>query len=60
MNTWELELSRGWRIGLAFWIVLLLLAIGLTALAIINPVSIWTFLMGVGAFITLLATVQMG
>ena len=52
MNTWELELSRGWRIGLAFWIVLLLLTIGLSVLAMINPVSIWTFLVGVGAFIS--------
>jgi len=60
MNTWELDLSRGWRIGLAFWIVLLLLTIGLAVLTIINPVTVWTFLMGVGAFISLLATVQMG
>ncbi len=49
MTTWQLELRRGWTIGLAFIVLLIALGAGLITLAVLNPLSILTFLLGLGA-----------
>lgn len=49
MTTWDLDVGRGWRVGLLFVVLLVLLAAGLVVLAVLNPVSILTFLLGLGA-----------
>jgi hypothetical protein len=49
MTSWDLDVRRGWRVGLLFVVLLVLLAAGLVVLAVLNPVSILTFLLGLGA-----------
>ncbi len=52
-NLWDLKIRLGWIIGL----ILLLIALGATtalaAYAISTPISIWTFVMAMGACITM-------
>ncbi|MBN1486217.1 MAG: hypothetical protein JW981_01170 [Anaerolineae bacterium] len=59
MNIWEIDISRGWRIGLGLTAVLVLLAVGMAILAVLNPITIWTFFMGLTGTIALLSAVQM-
>jgi len=48
-NTWNLEVRWGWIIGLVIAAVLIAVTVALVVLAWMLPVTIWTFLMGVGA-----------
>jgi hypothetical protein len=58
-NTWELDIRRGWIIGLIIGVLLLATAVALVVLAAINPISIWTFLAGVGAVAALFALIRL-
>jgi hypothetical protein len=49
MTTWKIDLRRGWQVGLAFVVLLILLTAGLVTLAVLNPLSLLTFLLGLGA-----------
>ena len=48
MTTWELDVRRGWYVGLGLVTLLVLMAAGLATLAVLNPVSILTFFLGLG------------
>jgi len=48
-NTWNLDVRWGWLIGLVIVAVLIALTVTLVVLAWMSPITIWTFLMGVGA-----------
>ncbi|RLC85114.1 MAG: hypothetical protein DRI37_08300 [Chloroflexi bacterium] len=48
MTTWELDVRRGWYVGLGLVALLVLLAAGLATLAVLNPISILTFFLGLG------------
>lgn len=48
-NTWDLKVVWGWAIGLAISVAGIALIVTLVALAVMHPISIWTFLMGLGA-----------
>jgi len=55
-NTWNLEVRWGWIIGLVITAILIALTVALVVIASMLPVTIWTFLMGIGA-VLLLATI---
>ncbi|MEJ5309388.1 MAG: PH domain-containing protein [Anaerolineae bacterium] len=48
-NTWNLDIRWGWIIGLVIVAVLIAVTVALVVTALMLPVTIWTFLMGVGA-----------
>lgn len=48
-NTWDLEVRWGWTAGLAVGVILIAVAVALVALALIQPITIWTFFLGLGA-----------
>ncbi len=59
-NYWALEIQRGWRIGLALMVLLVLLAVGgIVAIALL-PLSFWTFVLGIGILVTLIVAARTG
>jgi hypothetical protein len=52
-NTWDLEVRLGWIVGLSIVVLLLALTVALIVTALLNPVSIWTFLLSAGALVTI-------
>lgn len=48
-TTWSLDIRRGWIIGLAFVALSLLAAITATVLAVLSPISLRVFLLGLAA-----------
>jgi hypothetical protein len=52
-NTWALKIRTGWVIGLALAVLLIGGTVGLVVTAIMTPLSIWVFLLAVGACLTL-------
>jgi len=46
MTTWQLDIQKGWRIGLAIVAGLVLIAAAMIVVAVLNPISILTFLLG--------------
>ena len=52
-NTWDLSIRLGWIIGLALVIITLGATVALVVFAAISPISIWTFVMSIGALITM-------
>lgn len=52
-NTWRVEVRTGWIIGLAIAVVLVAATVGLVVWAMVTPLSIRVFLMGLGACLTL-------
>ncbi len=53
MTEWLLDSRLGQVIGIAFSAILILLVIAMLGLAIVNPISILTFALGLGAFAAL-------
>ncbi len=58
-NTWNLEVRWGWIIGLVIVAVLIALTVALVVLAWMLPVTLWTFLMGVGAAAALAVIIRL-
>jgi hypothetical protein len=52
-NTWQLNIRLGWIVGLAIAVVLIGATVGLVVGAVVTPVSLRVFLMGLGACLTL-------
>lgn len=52
-NTWRLDIRLGWVVGLALAVVLIGATVGLVATAVVAPLSIRVFLLGLGACVTL-------
>jgi len=52
-NTWRLNIRTGWIVGLALAVILIGATVGLVVAAVVTPVSIRVFLLGLGACITL-------
>ncbi len=52
-NTWRLDVRRGWIVGLTLAVVCIAATVGLVVLALVRPLSIWVFLLVVGACLTL-------
>ncbi len=52
-NTWHLAIRTGWIIGLALTVVCIAALVGLVVWALVIPLSIWVFLMLVGACLAL-------
>ena len=52
-NTWDLKVVLGWIIGLAICVIGIALVVALVALVLMQPISIWTFLLGLGAVATM-------
>jgi hypothetical protein len=52
-NTWTLNVRRGWIVGLAIAVVLIAATVGLVVAAVVTPLSLRVFLMGIGACMTL-------
>jgi hypothetical protein len=58
-NTWNLTVRRGWIIGLVIVAVLIALTVALVVFTWMSPVTIWTFLMGVGAVVALVVIIRL-
>jgi len=58
-NIWTLEVRWGWLIGLVIVAVLIALTVTLVVLAWMSPITIWTFLMGVGAVVALAVIIRL-
>lgn len=56
MTIWELDIHKGWRLGLTFVVVLLLATIGFIVIAALQPVSWLTFVLGLLALAALLVS----
>jgi hypothetical protein len=52
-NTWRLDIRTGWIVGLALAVILIGATVGLVVAAVVTPVSIRVFLLGLGACVTL-------
>lgn len=52
-NTWDLKVVWGWVTGLVICVICIAVIVALVALALMQPISIWTFIMGLGAIATL-------
>ncbi len=52
-NVWRLEVRTGWIVGLALTVVCIAVMVGLIVWALVSPLSIWVFLMLVGACLAL-------
>ncbi|MGC9398828.1 MAG: PH domain-containing protein [Anaerolineae bacterium] len=60
MTIWDLDIRKGWRLGLAGIVVLVLLAVGLGVLIALTPISLLTFFLTLGALGALVAAVLVG
>ena len=52
-NTWRVEVRTGWIAGLFLSVVLIAATVGLVVTAMVTPLSLGVFLMGIGACLTL-------
>ncbi len=55
MTTWNLDIQKGWRFGLASIVVLVLATVGLSVLIALIPISLLTFFLVIGALASLAA-----
>ncbi len=60
MTAWHPDIQQGWQIGLALIAVLVLFATGISLLAVLNPISILTFLLGLVSLTALVGAVLVG
>ncbi len=60
MTTWALDIQRGWKWGLALLAVLLVLAAAMITVAVLTPLSLLTFLLGLGAAAALALSFYLG
>ncbi len=60
MTTWDLEIRKGWAVGLSIAVVFLLLTTGFTLLAVTRPVTLLTFILGLAAIAALLCAAVLG
>lgn len=58
-NTWDLEVRLGGIVGLVIVAVLIAIMVALVAFALLQPISIWTFLMSAGALVILALVIQL-
>ena len=58
-NTWNLTVRWGWISGLIIVAILIAVTVALVVLAWMSPVTIWTFLMGVGAVVALIVIIRL-
>ena len=59
MTAWELDIRTGWRVGLGVIAMLLLMMTGLLVIAILQPITLLTFVMGVLAIGALVAALML-
>ncbi len=52
-NSWDVDIQRGWIIGLMLIAVLLATTVGLVVYAVTIPISLWLFLLSILAVVTL-------
>jgi hypothetical protein len=52
-NVRRIEIRKGWIVGLAFVVVLIAATVGLVVAAVVSPLSLRVFLLGIGACLTL-------
>ncbi len=52
-NTWRIDVRTGWIVGLAIAVVLIGATVGLVVAAVMAPLSLRVFLLGLGACLTL-------
>jgi hypothetical protein len=52
-NAWRLDIRKGWLIGLSLAVVCIAATVGLVVAALVRPLSIWVFLLAIGASLTL-------
>jgi hypothetical protein len=52
-NSWQVNVRLGWIVGLAIAVVLIAATVGLVVTAVVTPLSLRVFLMGIGALVTL-------
>ncbi|MBN1249781.1 MAG: hypothetical protein JXC32_19110 [Anaerolineae bacterium] len=57
-NTWRLNVRMGWILGLALAVVFIGITVGLIVAAVVSSLSIWVFLMGLGACLSLGLTIR--
>jgi len=57
-NTWRLNIRMGWIVGLALSVILIGATVGLVVAAVVAPLSLRVFLLGLGACITLGLTIR--
>ncbi len=58
-NVWHPKVRWGWIFGLALLGVLIAVIVALVVFAVLQPVSIWKFLLGVGSLATLLLMIRL-
>jgi hypothetical protein len=59
-NTWNLPIRTGWIVGLALAVIAIAVTVGLVVTAVMTPLSIWVFLLAVGACLTLALAIRIG
>jgi hypothetical protein len=59
-NLWDVKIRRGWIVGLILMVVLLVATIGAVVIAVIRPINLGTFLLGLAALLTLGLAIRVG
>lgn len=60
MTTWNLDIRLGWRVGLGFIAILILLMAGMVTLAVLLPISLLTYGLGLGVLAAIAGAVLLG
>ncbi len=60
MTTWALDIQRGWKWGLGLLAVLIAAAATMVTIAVLTPLSLLTFLLGLGAALAVLGAAYVG
>ncbi len=60
MTTWALDIQRGWKWGLGLMTLLIVAAAGMITVAVLSPLSLFTFILGLGALGALLLACYLG
>ncbi len=59
-NNWDVNIRRGWIVGLILMVVLLAATVGVVVLAVIRPLNLWTFILGLTGLLTLGVAIRVG
>lgn len=59
-NVWDLNIRRGWIVGLILMVVLLAASVGVIVLAVIRPLNLGTFLLSLVGLVTLGLAIRVG
>jgi hypothetical protein len=59
-NLWDLSIRRGWIVGLILMVVLLAATVSIVVVAVLQPVNLGTFLLGLAALLTLGLAIRIG